>query len=165
MEYDARYIANFILMKFDATSYLISNKKINKLIYICHGHFLAELHRSIIRNHVEAWEHGPVYRVVYDSFKKFEFRPIKDLAEYYDFRKGHQVIADPSCLSIGDQEFLYATCSKYIDFSANELEKLTHDPSGPWAEVFLGNRKSWSNRICTTEIGRYFSNRINSPRN
>lgn len=165
MEYDARHIANFILMKFDATSYSISNKKINKLIYMCHGHSLAELNRSIIRNHAEAWDHGPVYRVVYDSFKKFEFRPIKDLAEYFDFRKGHKVIADPSCISSSDQEFLYSTCLKYIDLSADRLEELTHDRNGPWAEVFLGNRKSWSNRICTGEIGRYFSSRISTAKN
>ena len=131
MQHDARAIANFILDSFDPVQDEISNKKINKLLYFCHGFSLIRLGGELIRNHVEAWKHGPVYRVVYDEFRKFEHRPVVGRASYFDMAKEAQQIVTYERVSPTERQLILKVVSHFKDFSANELEFHTHKPDSP----------------------------------
>lgn len=156
MRYDARYVANLILTSYDAKSYSISNKKLNKIIYFVHGHMLADRRVSVLRNHAEAWDHGPVYSVVYHSFKRYGYAPISDLASYFDYGLGHNIIADPADIEAAMRQPILRIVSRYVGYSASHLEMMTHDPSGPWAKAYSQQFRGLSNRINEDVMARYF---------
>jgi uncharacterized phage-associated protein len=158
--YDARKIANFLLDTFDSEKWLISNKKINKLLYFIHGVYLVRRNQGLIRNHFEAWDHGPVVSVVYHAFKECEFRAIKHRASALDYASNEISIIAYCDISIDDRDFILKVIDFYLRLSAQQLEDLTHVEGGPWWSVRqlpLADR-GLRNRIPDDLIRKYFSN-------
>ena len=50
----------------------ISNLKLQKLLYLAQGFFLAIYGEPLFPEHIEAWTHGPVVPEIYRRFKRFE---------------------------------------------------------------------------------------------
>lgn len=163
MPYDARAIANLILEGWDADTHLITNKKINKLIYFAHGFCLARFQGPLVVNHIEAWDHGPVVRVAYDAFKRFGFRPISEPATYFDYKLGTDVIARAS-LRDGELHFINKVMQRFMPLSGDELEAITHEDNSPWSAVWNGGRK-FMNRIPDELIASHFIERYDVIRN
>ena len=155
---DARAIANFILDEFDAWECAISNKKINKLIYFAHGFSLLRFDKPLVKNHVEAWIHGPVFKVVYDAFKQFEFRPIDSRAADFNYVTGIEETVSYVDLSAGQRELTRKVVCHFVRFTADELEELTHSQFGPWAKVWNTpeNERGLRNRIPNGDIEAHF---------
>ena len=135
MAHDARSIANLILDNFDAVRFEITNKKINKLIYFCHGFSLVRLDRELIRNHIEAWKHGPVVRVLYEEFRKFEHHPITARASFYDYSTLRNQTSSYENVTATEIELALKVSAHYVQFSADELEERTHRENSPWWRV------------------------------
>jgi uncharacterized phage-associated protein len=161
MEHDARAIANLILDRFNSQVFSISNKKINKLIYLCHGFCLSRFDEPLVRNHFEAWTHGPVVKVVYDAFKDFEWQPIQCRAKTLDYALGELVNVDYSSLPQKTVQLVMRVSEHYINSTANELEELTHEEGGPWATIWglPEEDRGIRNRIPNPLIKGYFSER------
>ena len=132
---DARSVANLILDNFDPLTYEISNLKINKLIYYAHGFYGARFGKRLIRNHVEAWSHGPVVKVVYDSFKRNGNASIANRATYFDFVDGKEVVAAYSQLNLEQADFILKVVGHYVRFSASQLVTMTHEVGSPWHQT------------------------------
>ncbi|HKG75432.1 MAG TPA: type II toxin-antitoxin system antitoxin SocA domain-containing protein, partial [Aestuariivirgaceae bacterium] len=132
MTLDGRLIANLILDHFDSEEWAISNKKINKLIYFCHGFSLCRLSQPLVRNHFEAWRHGPVIKVVYDNFKKAEFSPIKIRATAFDYVEARELPVSYQAISSQMRDFILGITEHFIGESADELEQITHESGSPW---------------------------------
>jgi uncharacterized phage-associated protein len=161
MNRDARAIANLILDRFDSEKFSISNKKINKLIYLCHGFCLSRFGEPLVRNHFEAWPHGPVVKVVYDAFKDYEWQPIKGRAKSLDYSLGEDVDVNYSTVPQNLVELVLRVCDHYMDCTADELEVLTHEEGGP-CEITLNlpeEERGIRNRIPNSIIQNYFSKR------
>lgn len=133
--YDARTIANYILKAFDSIEHSLTNKKINKLLYFVQGASLVRLNRELIRNHFEAWSHGPVVNVIYQSFKDFERNPITGLATAFDYELAKEVVVSAEGIDEYEKEFIHKVCQHFIRYTADELETMSHEPSGPWDTV------------------------------
>ena len=71
MTIDARAIANFVLGEANRHDIPITNMAINKLVYFLHAEYLLRFDKPLISSKIEAWEHGPVIREVYNSFKTY----------------------------------------------------------------------------------------------
>ena len=65
--HDARAVANFLLDAADTHNITLSITSLLKIIYFAQGWHLAKYNRPLIGQSFEAWEFGPVIRVVYDS--------------------------------------------------------------------------------------------------
>ena len=156
--YDARLISNYILTRHSAAEFSISNKKLNKILYFLHGHYIATKGARLIENPFEAWRHGPVCRVVYDEFKKFGASPIKDLAIYFDYCLGREAIADPNCIAPSDRSWIDDILRRYISLSANQLELTSHEMGSPWWEVYHGAAQNPLGRIPDALTEKYFGN-------
>lgn len=97
---------------------------------------------------VLAWEHGPVYREVYNVFKSFRFNPIDDTRfaifrnRFEDLSKEEKVIIDLVLETFGE-------------YSGKTLERITHKES-TWKDVYVPF-DFW--RIISKEsIKEYFTN-------
>jgi uncharacterized phage-associated protein len=158
---DARAIANLILDRFDSARFSISNKKINKLLFFSHGFSLSWLGVPLIRNHFEAWTNGPVVKVVYDSFKDYDFRPITGRALSMDYSSGELVVVEYSALPRNQIDLVVQVCEHFCSKSADELEALTHEEGSPWWQIWTlpEDERGLRNRIPDPLIQGYFSKR------
>jgi uncharacterized phage-associated protein len=155
---DARAIANYILDEFDAVENEISNKKINKLIYYSHGFSLLRMGVPLVKNHIEAWVHGPVIRVVYDAFKQFEFRPIVGKALCFNYVTGSHEQVSYEQAQDSQLDLTRKVVNHYVKYSADDLEEMTHSQFGPWAKIWNTPEaeRGLRSRIPDVDILSYF---------
>lgn len=124
----ARQIADYFLaLQDDESGDLISNLKLQKLLYFAQGLYLASFGgQPLFPESIFAWKHGPVVPDIYHAFKDYKSdsipRPI-DL----DF----SVYSDPI------KEFLNEIYDVFGQFSAWKLRNMSHEtPSYQRAEAF-----------------------------
>lgn len=102
----------------------VSNKKIQKLSYYVYAWHLAIYKTRIADMQFEAWEHGPVCRQLYNRYKCYGWNVIP---EYQGF-----VLACDR-----DIQFIQSVLKVYGNYTADELEKISHDEA-PWLEAREG---------------------------
>lgn len=111
-------VANSIIEFCNQHGDVISNLKLQKLLYYCQAWYLTLYRTAMFDEEFQAWVHGPVERSSYDKFKRFRYKPIvfrphgNDLSER---ARGHIV------------EILLV----YGSESALDLERRTHQED-PW---------------------------------
>lgn len=140
--FDARKIANLILSEFDAVRFEISNLKLNKILFYVHAYHLVRQSQPLIKNHFEAWEHGPVVRVVYHEFKKFGSKPITSLARHVDYESGREEIISFSEIDASTRDFVLSIGRHYMRFTASQLRDMTHQNDSPWSRVYSADSES-----------------------
>ena len=110
-------MANVILNNCDN----VSNKKLQKLSYYVYAWHLVVCDKKISDVRFEAWEHGPVCRRLYNKYKKYGWNAIPKY-EGFVLANGEEI------------KFIQSVISVYGDFSADELECMTHKES-PWLKT------------------------------
>jgi uncharacterized phage-associated protein len=133
--YDARAIANFFLDRADSRGSKISIMTLLQVLYFAHAWYLAKEDKPLIAQPFEAWDYGPVNRVVYDQFKKFGKKPINTRAVSFDPSK---VCFCPTSCSVDTEteKFLCDIFDYYSQFHALKLSDLTHEKGGPWDVIW-----------------------------
>lgn len=119
-------VANFFLSKADPEEgELISNLKLQKLVYYAQGFALAILGEPLFSDPMEAWEHGPVAPSLYRAYKEHGKNPIPPV--------GKECIAN---VFTEDQEkILEDVYQVYGQFSAWKLRDLSH-ATDPWDNAY-----------------------------
>ncbi len=134
-EIDIKYFAEYLVYYFNHRGALISNKKLQKLLYYIQAWHLVYFDNKLFNETPEAWVHGPVYPSVYRAYKKYKAKPIS-----FDSGISRQLL-DERLNSFGfskDQiEYIEAVINSYGKKSALELELLSHRES-PWLEARRG---------------------------
>jgi len=104
----------------DGECELISNMKLQKLVYFCQGYFLALYGRQLFPDPIEAWEHGPVCPKLYRLFKPYGSSPLT-------------TSIDPQRIRLEDYEkrLIDMVYGSYGQYSASKLRNITHE-KGPW---------------------------------
>lgn len=128
-----------------------------KIIFYAHGWYLAQKQIPLFRQPVEAWEYGPVVKVVRDAFKEFGKDPITRFAERLDLETG-ELIPVGFRLSADDESFVTDVFSIYAGKSAFQLSDMTHEAGSPWDQVWNADSAMGrlGLRIKNDEIRRYF---------
>ena len=124
----------------------ISHLKLQKLAYYCQGFFLALFDRPLFNENIEAWQHGPVCRDLYQEYKKFGSNRI-ELASS-DF--------DPEAV-LGEEEFglVEEVYQVFGQFTAWKLRDMTHEEA-PWREAFPSESS-----ITPESMKAYFRTQLN----
>ncbi len=102
---------------------IISNLKLQKLVYYAQGFHLAMHNRVLFDEPILAWEHGPVVENLYREYKQF----------------GNQAIPQPetfdsSVFTDKQIDLLKEVYEVYGQFSAWKLRNMTHSEQ-PWLET------------------------------
>lgn len=105
---------------------LLSNMKLQKLLYYAQGHHLAKRDAPLFGEEVQAWSHGPVVPPIYRSFRDFGARGIELPAD--DSFSWEDVDPDTA-------QFLSMIWNTYGGYSAGRLRAMTHD-EWPWRDAF-----------------------------
>lgn len=126
-KYSYSKISDMFIAMSNETQSLITNLKLQKLMYYAQAWHLAITGNRLFDETFEAWVHGPVLTKLYNDYKVFRWNPIQrdDLAEgsYENIR---EEIQDGNVLEILDD-----VIEEYFGLSGYELERLTH-LEDPW---------------------------------
>jgi uncharacterized phage-associated protein len=106
---------------------LMSNLKLQKLLYYAQGFHLALYDEPLFPESIEAWTYGPVVPEVYRAYKKYDSGAIP-IPEDIDFSQYEQQ----------SRELLDEVYSVYGQFSAWKLLSLIHEEE-PWKNAREGN--------------------------
>jgi uncharacterized phage-associated protein len=122
----AKQIAKYFLAHFwdHEEGELISNLKLQKLLYYAQGFCLALHEVPLFEDRIEAWTHGPVVPVVYREYSRFGSSAIPEPEDF-----------DPSLYNEGVRNLLDDVYSMYGQFSAWKLARLTHEEP-PWRDAY-----------------------------
>ena len=136
----AKDIANYILILSDEPDVgeLISNLKLQKLVYYCQAFYLAMTGKPLFEEDIEAWAHGPVIPSIYHEFKKYGSNAIPIPKKF-----------DESVLSEDEKEIINEVYEVYGQYSAWRLRNLTHNE--PPYNNAIGNK------ISKKKLKEYFS--------
>lgn len=133
--YGIREIANWILDYADRKDLPITNMSLNKLAYFAYERALVQHGRRITKAKIEAWDHGPVFREIYRSFKEFGDRPITSRARLYNAVSDQLEVVHPH-LSPDDEKIVEDAVASLVHLPACVLREISHDVRGPWAAVW-----------------------------
>lgn len=109
---------------------LLSNLKLQKLLYYEQGFHLAWFNSPLFSDDIEAWMYGPVVPSVYDYYKKFGSNGIV-------LEDDLQLIQ----LTPQEEDLLFQVYERYKSYSAIGLMDLTHGES-PWINAAPHDRGS-----------------------
>ena len=131
--YPPKAVANAFLQRAFNDRKTIGHLKLQKLVYLAHGYFLAMTNGTpMVNEPFEAWDYGPVCRSLYTEFRDNGKSPIDRLATDLDFDAGAYLpVPTPENDKIAEKviDFVYKT---YVDRSPFSLSDLTHQENWAW---------------------------------
>jgi uncharacterized phage-associated protein len=141
MTFDPRAVTNALLDAAEAQRLFLTNLSLNKILYFAHAEFLVTHKYPLVNLTFEAWEFGPVMPIIYRQFKKYGPRPIHARAFTICPKTGADVEFEYHHLRI-DQQFVFDVISRYGSLSATKLVAISHEPGGPWHQVWHGSSET-----------------------
>lgn len=124
---DALDVANWFI---DTSGYTKTNLQVQKMTYIAHGYMLAIHDVPLIRDRVEAWQHGPVIPKIYHEYKRWRSGVIG------------RIRYKPDPFTDIESELLMAVFTNYGKYCGYYLSQITHrdgDVSTPWAQCYVAS--------------------------
>ncbi|MBF0401936.1 MAG: SocA family protein [Magnetococcales bacterium] len=139
-------VANYFLsMVDDDAGDLVSNLKLQKLVYYAQGFHLAMFGRPLFEEAIEAWTHGPVVPSLYHGFKQYGPGPIPR-PEEMDFGLFPEEL----------RRFLDEVYNVYGQYDAWKLRNMTHEEP-PWRETY---DRGVGGVISTSAMADYFKTQL-----
>lgn len=138
--YDARKIADYVITYYDKTDWVISNLKLQKVLYFLQAQYLVSTGNKLFEDEIEAWDFGPVVPSVYHEYKIFGSACIPG------FNK------KMPCIASDDKVIVDTMLERLRNLSSTYLTQVTIRQN-PW----MRNYSSYCTRVIpTNEIRDYF---------
>lgn len=151
--YSPKAVANGILQRAFNQKKAITHLKLQKLVFIAHGYFLADSEGiPFIDELFEAWDYGPVCRSLYQEFRDCGSAPIKRLATEWDW---DSVEPTPAPAPVDDNradKILDYVVTTYADRSPYALSNLSHRDGWAWDKTRKGDKFHLKNRDIENEL-------------
>lgn len=114
--YNASDIADYFLWKAqEENQELLSNMKLQKLVYYAQGLHLAVFEKPLFEDKINAWTYGPVVESLYHAYKVYGASGIPANPNF-----------DPESIDADTREFLDDVFNAFGQFSAIRLMEITH---------------------------------------
>lgn len=144
----ARNVADLFLSWANRDGDLITNLKMQKLLYYAQAWYLVNFKdKSLFNDVIEAWEFGPVVPVAYHYFKKHGYKPIPYVGNGNERKPFTPIQLD----------YLKEFYGEFIGFSAHELVNMAHNED-PWKDTF---KEGEMHKVISNDLMRsYYSTLI-----
>ncbi len=157
--YTPGHVANYVLGRAFDEFYVITQMKLQKLVYISYGWTLATLNKRLFIEPIYAWKHGPVIRSLYDEFKHYKAGAIDKFSMTYDM-DSHA--SDYPRIPNKEKDVILVldkVWEIYKDFKAVTLREKTHEEGTPWRETY--KQGEGAGRVINDELIRsHFESKI-----
>jgi uncharacterized phage-associated protein len=168
MPFPATAVANEFLTIAKSVCNELTPMKVQKLVYFAHGWYLALTGRPLVSDTIQAWQYGPVIPSLYQAFKEYGNSPIGTPAFQGSWHDGRYAWSVPrletSSINVEEIERARQVIRKvwdlYGSYTSIRLSNATHDPDGPWAQVYQDGIKSIP--ISNDKIKVYFQGLANA---
>ena len=100
---------------------LMTNLRLQKLLYFAQGWHLARYGRPLFDDDIEAWRLGPVVRSVYNEYKAYGKSGIDG------------DLPDTDAFTEDEFSLLLDVAREYEKYGTSHLIDMTHVPGSPWA--------------------------------
>lgn len=159
MPFSAAAVANEFLRLAHRDNEEITPLKMQKLVYVAHGWYLAITGQPLLAEQVQAWQYGPVIGSLYQQFKHFGARAITGSAQVYT-QEGYIPAkldreADPAQVDKA-RAIIERVWREYGKFTAAQLTTWTHTEGSPWSRVL--DKEKPERQIPNQWIAEYFAN-------
>lgn len=121
MNVTALMVAKYVIKSFHDREDLITNLKLQKLLYYVQGWHLGLYKNPLFDGNFQAWVHGPVLPEIYNRYKCYTWNPIDEAISLNDLK----------AIDKEKQKLIDDVLEVYAIESAWSLEKMTHAES-PW---------------------------------
>jgi len=129
--YNAQDIGNYFLWKAqEGNQELLSNMKLQKLLYYAQGLYLVLNNTPLFEEKIEAWTYGPVVPTLYHRYKELGANGIPADPQF-----------DPSLIDQETKDFLDEIYDVFGQFSAIRLMEIAHLDQC-WIDAGSGNEIS-----------------------
>ena len=140
-------VAKYFLNKANQDGDLITNLKMQKLLYYAQAWYLVNFkNKKLFGDEIEAWSFGPVIPTVYHQFKNYRHVPISyenNVEKIFKIVQGE------------DRKYLDEFYDKFVNFAAHDLVNMSHNED-PWKEAY----KSPSRVMDIEKMREYYNNQI-----
>lgn len=143
MCYAAKDIANKLLVMADRGGELMTNMKLQKMLYYQQGFHLAYFGTPLFTEDIEAWMYGPVVPEVYAAYKEFGRNGLTGDAD-------HVVTLEDKEEALFDE-----VMTVYGRYSAIGLMNMSHEEM-PWKTTAVGE----GNVITLDKMMEFFRSRL-----
>jgi uncharacterized phage-associated protein len=129
--YNLSDIADYFLLKTQEDGHeLLSNMKLQKLIYYAQGLYLVLFNEPLFQEPIEAWTYGPAVRSLFDKYKDYGGQGIPANIDF-----------DPLIIDNETRDFLDEIYQVFGQFSAVRLMEISHEDQC-WKDACPGNEIS-----------------------
>lgn len=155
--FDARAVANFVLDAADQLSLPVFATTLLKVVYFAHGWHLAKFQVPLVAQPFEAWQHGPVVRVIYDQIAQPDRAPIRKRLRIFNASTAAYEEPRPN-LSAASASLVRAVVAAYSVHHPYLLSEMTHEEGSPWVAVWEASLRGQlpGARIEDEDIREYF---------
>lgn len=122
---------------------LLTQMRLQKLIYFAHAHRLVTENKALVEGLFIALDYGPVLQDVYSMTSSHGSRPIASLLHVPGDIPYSLKTPVVSYNSERVRNLLEKIWARYSSFSAKNLSDLSHKPKSPWDEIYNGKGKRY----------------------
>lgn len=133
--YDPFHVANNFIEKGIMNARKISPMKLQKLLYFLYRDYLKLTGDPLFSERFEAWKYGPVLSSIYQEFKNYRDRDIKN---YYLDEEGKAFKINEGS-NEAFKKILNDVWETYGNYTGIELSNLTHQPETAWHKAWINN--------------------------
>lgn len=126
-QYKPIQIANYFLSKYGEDNEL-SQMKLQKLVYLAYGWWLAYKDEPLMSQKPEVWQYGPVFQSLYSRLKPYGSSSIRE-PHTMPFEE------EESVEGVVVENFLDWIWNRYKGYSASMLSDMTHKKDTPWQKI------------------------------
>lgn len=151
--YKSPFLAQYLVAYGQQNNYYMNMTKLQKLLFISYGLFLAWKGERLVDEHPQAWPYGPVFPTTRNKLLKMDFAKIS--IDNPDFDK---------CKKDADLNRLLGDVFQYFgNYSTDALVEWTHQEGSPWYDTRMSSGFKWGERIQDDSIKKYFEDNLLNP--
>lgn len=144
-KYDSVITAKYLLALAADKGFILNVTKVQKMLYIAYGYFLAKYNRVLIDEAPKAWPYGPVFprtrtKVDYSSIIHLDDPELLEISKDATIKEDFNKLID-----------------KYYKYSAAQLSEWSHEKNSPWDRTTKDEGFDWNCPIPDEYIKEYFS--------
>ena len=155
--YDALDIARYVINYCNQKGYLISNLRVQKLLYFIQAYYVTEYNKPCFYNTIEAYDFGPVINDVYNEYKCHGNSHIPYIKTYIQYDRNNiwnssRLEFDANIIFVHDQRILEFLIDSFSSYESSDLLNIIQHQT-PWIQAFYQS----SDHIITNKmLSTYF---------
>lgn len=150
-KYNSVDVAKYIVAMSNSKKLSINMTKVQKLLYIAYGLYLAVKEERLTNEHPQAWPYGPVFPTTRNKLLKTDLYSIDFTDESLK-----DIINDKDVKSLLELVF-----RSFGTWSAGSLTSWSHGDGTPWQQTVSSENFIWGKQIPDDYIKQYFKRIIN----